>query len=64
MLSEIIDGGKTFADASIIRDLNITVAPFHWNVEIDADEHAFATNIKVPNGKFVHHSCLLAAPVA
>src|SRR5712692_7608274 len=53
-LTQIIDCRQTFADARVVRDVDLAVAFFDRHVEIDPHQHAFAAYIEIAKGKLAH----------
>src|ERR1043166_5812975 len=47
-----VDGRQRFPNPGIISDLNLAVLFLDRNIEIDADQGAFALNIEIANGQF------------
>src|SRR3954471_24642836 len=54
IVAQVVDGGESFANAGVVRDMNMIAMFFDGNVEIDANENAFPANLEIPNGKFIH----------
>ena len=54
VFAEIINRGKTFADAGVIGDGEVPIALFRRHIEIDADQDTLSAHVEISQGKFVH----------
>src|SRR5437762_6836166 len=55
------DRRQTFADTSIVRDLDLRFALRDRNIKIDADQNSFIANLEIANGEFVHYTMAAVA---
>ena len=63
VLAQIINRRQTLADAGVVCDVNMIAVLLDRNVKIDAHQHAFAAEIEITKGQFVHiTSCSSPVP--
>ena len=59
LFAQIIDRGQTFAHPRVVGYNDGAIAFLDRNVEINANEHAFATDLEIAKGKFASFFLLL-----